>query len=310
MYEYVRDVDKGEQSCSIAVPRPIPHRDYNPMDVTNHEAYCRDMLTLFKPWVRTPNNLLPEGSTWIVEFERFLDSGSAPIHLRREISRYNHRQQFLNDADVNSEPDGDNAPDLMASQPPENFSQHDPRPPEDWMLAIAPYFDDRSIGSITSQDVQLYYGDDDYAWDEYAMANPTYERDLQQFATQLVARNVGVNNVPRVVEDPRVLRDNQRLVFSIVLDHFRNHVGRDPLYLVVNGTAGSGKSKIIHLLLQHLPGVCRVVAPSGVAAFNVDGVTIHSLLKIPINTARNAVLQPLNGQALKGNFAWGALPYH
>ena len=51
--------------------------------------------------------------------------------------------------------------------------------------------------------------------------------------------------------------------------------------MIVSGTAGTGKSFLIHclkaLLLDHL----RVMAPTGVAAFNVGGVTLHSLLHRP-----------------------------
>ena len=51
--------------------------------------------------------------------------------------------------------------------------------------------------------------------------------------------------------------------------------------MIVSGTAGTAKSYLIHclrLLLQHK---FRVVAPTGVAAFNVDGHTLHSLLSLP-----------------------------
>ena len=55
----------------------------------------------------------------------------------------------------------------------------------------------------------------------------------------------------------------------------------EPLRMIVSGTAGTGKSFLIHclkaLLLDHL----RVMAPTGVAAFNVGGVTLHSLLHLP-----------------------------
>ena len=51
--------------------------------------------------------------------------------------------------------------------------------------------------------------------------------------------------------------------------------------MVVYGTAGTGKSYLINclkLLLQHKLRVC---APTGVAAYNTDGTTLHSLFSLP-----------------------------
>jgi ATP-dependent DNA helicase PIF1 len=54
--------------------------------------------------------------------------------------------------------------------------------------------------------------------------------------------------------------------------------------MVVAGTAGTGKSRIIQTMLSFLgPTRIAVLAPSGVAAFNVQGQTIHSFLKIPVS---------------------------
>ena len=54
-----------------------------------------------------------------------------------------------------------------------------------------------------------------------------------------------------------------------------------PLGTIVSGTAGTGKSYLIHCLRLLLRDKVRVVALTGVAAFNVDGHTLHSLLSLP-----------------------------
>ena len=54
-----------------------------------------------------------------------------------------------------------------------------------------------------------------------------------------------------------------------------------PLRMVVSGTAGTGKSYLIHCLRLLLKDKLLVAAPTGVAAFNVDGHTLHSLLSLP-----------------------------
>ena len=54
-----------------------------------------------------------------------------------------------------------------------------------------------------------------------------------------------------------------------------------PLRMIVSGTAGTGKSYLIHCLRLLLGDKVRVAAPTGVAAFNIEGHTLHSLLSLP-----------------------------
>ena len=49
----------------------------------------------------------------------------------------------------------------------------------------------------------------------------------------------------------------------------------------VTGNAGTGKSTLIHYLRKTLRQKLAVVAPTGVAALNVKGATIHSLFQFP-----------------------------
>ena len=54
-----------------------------------------------------------------------------------------------------------------------------------------------------------------------------------------------------------------------------------PLRMIVSGTAGTGKTYLIHCIRLLLRDSVRVAAPTGVAAFNIDGHTLHSLLSLP-----------------------------
>lgn len=49
----------------------------------------------------------------------------------------------------------------------------------------------------------------------------------------------------------------------------------------VTGGAGTGKSTMIRWLVSRRPNNCAVVAPTGVAALNAEGVTIHSFFRFP-----------------------------
>ena len=53
------------------------------------------------------------------------------------------------------------------------------------------------------------------------------------------------------------------------------------LRMIVSGTAGTGKSYLIHCLRLLLQKQICVAAPTGVAAFNIDGHTLHSLRSLP-----------------------------
>ncbi|MBT7110111.1 MAG: AAA family ATPase, partial [Proteobacteria bacterium] len=54
-----------------------------------------------------------------------------------------------------------------------------------------------------------------------------------------------------------------------------------PPVVFVTGSAGTGKSTLIDVLRYELDQNLVVVAPTGVAALNVQGQTIHSLFQLP-----------------------------
>ena len=79
--------------------------------------------------------------------------------------------------------------------------------------------------------------------------------------------------------NPHVLQGKQLQAYSTV-QHFNNNVA-EPLHMIISGTAGTGKSFLINCLKALLKDSVRVAAPTGVAAFNVQGCTLHSLLHLP-----------------------------
>lgn len=72
---------------------------------------------------------------------------------------------------------------------------------------------------------------------------------------------------------PVALSPEQQAVFERI-EHTREHV-------FVTGRAGTGKSTILNHLAWHTSKIIAVCAPTGVAALNVGGQTIHSLLRLP-----------------------------
>lgn len=76
----------------------------------------------------------------------------------------------------------------------------------------------------------------------------------------------------RVTTPP--LSDEQEALFRLIEDT-REHV-------FVTGRAGTGKSTLLQHLAWNTSKQIAVCAPTGVAALNVEGQTIHSLFRLPI----------------------------
>jgi len=93
---------------------------------------------------------------------------------------------------------------------------------------------------------------------------------------------------------------NQRLAYNAVCDHFNNS-DKKALCLLIKGIAGSGKSYVIDAIRNELQVKCQVLAYTGKASFNVNGVTLHSFLKLPIGTKRLTDLKGIALQQLHSN---------
>ena len=114
---------------------------------------------------------------------------------------------------------------------------------------------------------------------------------------------VNVKIEENLIIDYQMLNDNQKIVFkrieSYYLDMLAGHQV-DPLKIIVMGTTETGKTYLIKAIwskLQEMAGIRSkllvvVLAPMGVAAFNINGITIHSKLSIPIiNNAKHLDIQ-------------------
>ncbi|XP_062510411.1 ATP-dependent DNA helicase PIF1-like [Corticium candelabrum] len=118
---------------------------------------------------------------------------------------------------------------------------------------------------------------------DWSLAAKTYENldKMPHFIAQ--HRQFYVPQHTNTVADPERLQGNQLHAYNIVREHFENGSScKQPLRMIVSGTAGTGKSYLIQCLKRLLGNGLRVAAPTGVAAFNVNGYTLHSLLGLPI----------------------------
>ena len=71
------------------------------------------------------------------------------------------------------------------------------------------------------------------------------------------------------------LNNDTRLAWEFV-----EHTGRS---VFLTGKAGTGKTTFLHYVCEHSAKRMVVVAPTGVAAINAGGVTIHSFFQLPLS---------------------------
>ena len=116
-----------------------------------------------------------------------------------------------------------------------------------------------------------------YNWSTSSTAYPNLE-ELPTFITQ--QRQSTPERTFTTTADPRCLQGKQLQAYTFVKQHMEADES-SPLRMIVSETAGMGKSYLIHCLRLLLKHKVRVAAPTGVAALNIDGYTLHSLLSLP-----------------------------
>ena len=89
----------------------------------------------------------------------------------------------------------------------------------------------------------------------------TEQNPLQQFSTTL--------------KDLDSLNLIQRKLFDTI-EHTRTNI-------FIHGQAGTGKSTFIKYLKKHSKKSIRIIAPTAIAALNIEGSTIHSMFTLPLS---------------------------
>ena len=117
-----------------------------------------------------------------------------------------------------------------------------------------------------------------------------------------------------------MLNEDQRRIFDQVTDHLLHQHQHEcnecnckalkPLHMFVSGVGGTGKSFLIESIRSQVKEIwkdgvgddttCAVAAPTGLAAYNVGGVTVHRLFQLPIeHEGKTAGYWPLSKVAQK-----------
>ena len=79
-----------------------------------------------------------------------------------------------------------------------------------------------------------------------------------------------------------------------------------PFRMFITAGAGTGKSHAISVIKEHLErahigagNACVSMAATGVAAFNIGGLTIHQALNLPVEHGNSTTYRKLGAERLK-----------
>ena len=131
---------------------------------------------------------------------------------------------------------------------------------DEWMLVCQRYSDLEP--DMSSQQ--------DFDWSTPGQAYSNLE-EMPSFITQ--QRQSAPQHTFTTTADPQNLQGKQLQAYNIVLQHVQSD-DPQPLRMIVSGTAGTGKSYLIHCLRLLLADKVRVAAPTGVAAFETSISTL------------------------------------
>src|SRR5213082_4194278 len=87
---------------------------------------------------------------------------------------------------------------------------------------------------------------------------------------------------------------------NIIFQTAASFVNQTSKHLFVTGKAGTGKTTFLKYIKGHSFKKMAVVAPTGVAAINAGGVTIHSFFQLPPGTylPRSSVFNEFGDQRI------------
>jgi hypothetical protein len=275
----VIDWEKGPRRwrrITRAKPRILNYFPRYSSDPRNNEFenYCRVKLMLSHAY-RDPADL------------KTVDGSAFDTH--REA--YEYCQQIH----AGQHPD-DYYSDVIDPEPEEEFEEPEPEElqPRDWE-ELAHELPNRQaetedIDVLGNRDVDLLY-----SWLPHIGTYPDLEDVAPDFWKLKKAEGGDVDIEQISASAPDSLNIEQRIIFDLFIRHYEAHLrgeNPDPILLQVDGRGGTGKSHVIRLLSAQLDQLARAhgkespvvrAAPTGVAANNINGGTLYSLLRLPVS---------------------------
>ena len=292
------EVVQKRPKAKFRVLRIYPKYSYLP-DGEQYENYCRVKLMLHHPFVDLSDLQIPNAVgelSYVKAYDvccRNHDHPRDPIDVRDEEAR---RKEQHPEEEEGSEADF------------ELLSEHDDAgvdPQDAWTELAARNggpekrhcADYRNLGK-RPLDVDYDWHASDAYYQEHGDQHDWYERKKNEVSED--------NNRP--CYSPDTLQGGQRVFFDLLTNHcsqlFENRtLPPSPLLLHLDGEAGTGKSYLIDTMSTRLYDIAQSfacddpvlrAAPTGVAAYNIRGQTLHQLFQLPVR----GPFVPLSGGSL------------
>lgn len=292
--EHVKAYDNGRYT--VLLPSGLNCKPVYPVDF----FYARGMIILHLPWSRDNpiDQLLKDRPKTIKTFLDMVRKKTLPVSV---INQFNAARMYEHEAKL----------DLIAKRGTlKNTTVLEEECSEDeWddILGVT----QSSSRPITTQNndwldkYRVNIGED-YPWHESAFhgtrditcSGETYLNDLKEkYYAQTINEVAGQPEIPTKLDGSGYkidqLNEDQRLIVLMAVDtvmkFLSNHPDYEPMRATVLGEGGTGKSFIINTIIAiirrvtNLTGSVKVAAPSGSAAWNVRGCTLHRLLGIKVD---------------------------
>ena len=141
-----------------------------------------------------------------------------------------------------------------------------------------------------------YTTPDNVDWEEAARQLPqSLLLSCPNWIKQMISQSTDSNHIHNTTPvDITLLNEQQSRAYQLISTHYRNS-NQEPLCMLILGTAGTGKSFLIQALAQLLHTKCLLTATTGIAAFHISCITLHSALQLPVQKYN---CNDLRGQSL------------
>lgn len=263
-----------KRNASVVI-KTYPNYSSNPKG-PSYGLFCKYQLLKYKPWLYSLNNAWENqedcDSVYIETWGTFLNTPQAKKLVPDWSVQLDAMSEYMNDEHISDEE-----------------CQNESGEREEWMyLAELKSKTDLNYDQNNLELPESYWENDRLKYTSQQVGDMAHWINTQKKSyTQETKSNessVDINSLNNV----------QWTAYDIVKQHFLNE-DENQLFMIIMGLAGSGKSYVIDALKCLLKETYRVCAFFGIAAYNIGGNTLHTLLQLPIRGKRNG---PLKSSAL------------
>ncbi len=258
------------QQDQNTIPKFFPQFSSN-QHSDKYGLYCKYQLIRFKPWLNIIgdawNNQLETDATFVQQWASFMNTEYAQLNFKGWGEQIEIIQQQIANKYENTDTSSES-----------EINQTDGR--EEWMQLAR--FHENTACQSSSEALQQWSHD-----------RSNYTQQQVKEMPGWVVQQKKNTSLPELEQDCDISSFTlmQKNAYDIVNNHFlQDTENHEPLTLIINGEAGTGKSFLISAIRNLLQHKCYVTATTGKAAYNIHGVTIHSLLRLPVNKQQNKSL--------------------